>query len=334
MPHPPQRPRRGRPGQGGDEEGRAVPPRGGPRGARVVYGQPKGGHRRQSRSGGRQARQRRNRQVAFAVAAVVVVFGAVGVTGLALAGNDSRYTPRTPANPSTISHITTIPAAGLATAVAAVEESPTPLQPAYVLHSSLTSEGKPEVLLISAEFCPGCATEGWPIVVALSQFGTFSHLSQIRSANRDGDIAGPDFYGSSYASPYLTFAPVEDETNQPSGAGYKPLQTPTSAEETTWAATDVQAGLSGPSFPFLDIGGRYVIHSSQISDASLSGLDWKRIATNIGNNGSTLGARIDGSAGALVAYICAVTDDKPSSVCRAVANAEAPVMTPPTPGAT
>jgi hypothetical protein len=86
-------------------------------------------------------------------------------------------------------------------------------------------------------------------------------------------------------------------------------------------------------FPFPDIGGKYMIHSSQISDAALSGLDWKQIANNIGNNGSTLGERIDGSAGALVAYMCAVTDDKPSSVCRAVANAEAPVMTPPTPGA-
>ncbi len=332
MPHPPGRPRRGRPGQGEEEEGNAVSPRGGPKSARVVYGQPKGGHRSQGASLVRRTPRRRNRVAAFAAAAAVVVAGAIVATGIAVADSGSRYTPRTPARPSIVSRVTTIPTRQLASAVASLEESPTALQPAYVLHSSLTSAGKPEVLFIGAEFCPVCATERWPLVVALSQFGTFSHLSQIRSANRDGDIATLDFYGSSYASPYLTFVPVEDETNQPAGGGYKPLQTPTRAEESLWASTDAQAGLRATSFPFLDIGGQYLLDTSQISGASLSGLDWKQIADDIGNNSTTIGVQLNGSAGALVAYLCGITGNKPASVCQTVADAQAPVATLPTSG--
>ena len=40
----------------------------------------------------------------------------------------------------------------------------------------LTSDGKPLVVYIGAEYCPFCAAERWPMVVALSRFGTFSGL--------------------------------------------------------------------------------------------------------------------------------------------------------------
>ena len=86
------------------------------------------------------------------------------------------------------------------------------------------------MLYIGAEFCPICATERWPMLVALSHFGTFSNVSQTHSAVSDGDIPTLSFYGSTYTSPYLTFTPVETTTNQPSGNYYKTLETPTSAE--------------------------------------------------------------------------------------------------------
>ena len=44
------------------------------------------------------------------------------------------------------------------------------------------------MLYIGAEFCPICATQRWPMTVALSHFGTFSNLQQTHSAVSDGNI--------------------------------------------------------------------------------------------------------------------------------------------------
>jgi hypothetical protein len=262
------------------------------------------------------------------VVAVVAVVAAVVTVGLSAGGSGSKFTPRAPAPAGLVSQVTSVPVADLAAALPRVESSSNPLQPAIQLQAApLTSAGKPQVLYIGAEFCPICATERWPMVVALAKFGTFSDLSQIRSANRDGDIATLDFYGSGYTSPFLTFTPVEAETNQPSGSSsYKPLQTPTSAQQSLWVSTMAQFG-QNPGFPFFDIGGKYLLYTSQIPDTTLSGLDWTQISNDIGNNTSTVGAGIDASAGALVKYLCGITGDKPAATCAAVANAKAPVET-------
>src|ERR1700733_11618634 len=87
------------------------------------------------------------------------------------------------------------------------------------------------MLYIGAEFWPIWATERWPMLVALSHFGTFSNVSQTHSAVSDGDIATLSFYGSTYSSPYLTFAPVETTTNQPSGNYYKDTREPNRGRE-------------------------------------------------------------------------------------------------------
>lgn len=38
-----------------------------------------------------------------------------------------------------------------------------------------------EFLYVGGKFCEFCATERWAILNALSRFGTFQHLSQLRS---------------------------------------------------------------------------------------------------------------------------------------------------------
>ncbi|MGH3290263.1 MAG: DUF929 family protein, partial [Trebonia sp.] len=45
----------------------------------------------------------------------------------------------------------------------------------------LTRGGKPEVLYVGAEYCPYCAMENWPLIVALSRFGQFTGLTTSRS---------------------------------------------------------------------------------------------------------------------------------------------------------
>ena len=45
--------------------------------------------------------------------------------------------------------------------------------------------GKPEIFYYGAEYCPYCAAERWPIIIALSRFGTFSGLTTTTSSSTD-----------------------------------------------------------------------------------------------------------------------------------------------------
>ena len=107
----------------------------------------------------------------------------------------------------------------------------------------LTSNGKPEVLYIGAEFCPYCATERWPMTIALSRFGTFSPLHGIHSSSTDVPASIPTvtFYKSTYTSKYLTFTPVETTTTDRT----QPLQVPTSAQTIQEGKYDPRMFLEG-----------------------------------------------------------------------------------------
>ncbi len=67
--------------------------------------------------------------------------------------------------------------------------------------------GKPLILFSGAEYCPFCAAQRWALVVALKQFGTFSHLNQTISS--EGNISTLSFYKSTYASSYIDFIALE-----------------------------------------------------------------------------------------------------------------------------
>ncbi len=68
-------------------------------------------------------------------------------------------------------------------------------------------ENKVSVVFESAEFCPFCGLERWAIVMALSEFGTFSGLSQI--VTNEYNVPSYTFYGSTYSSTKVHFEPVE-----------------------------------------------------------------------------------------------------------------------------
>jgi thiol-disulfide isomerase/thioredoxin len=126
----------------------------------------------------------------------------------------------------------------------------------------LTSGSKPEVVYIGAEYCPYCAMTRWPIVAALSRFGTFKNLKMTSSANDDGNIPTFSFLRSTYTSPYITFSPFEGLDRD-----QNPLQV-----EPTWAtalytkydgneSTNVAAApfnTTGTGIPFLDFGNKLV----------------------------------------------------------------------------
>jgi hypothetical protein len=251
---------------------------------------------------------------AGATAVVVVVVAAVAAIGLST--GQAKAAPRTPVPLATARALQSVPVGTLVAASSQVGGLP----PATQLRAPvLTANGKPELLYIGAEFCPACAAQRWAMVVALSRFGTFANLQQTRSAVQDGDIPTVSFYGSTYSSPYLMFTPVETTTNQPQGNYYRPLETPTAAQQALWSST-----LGGNlSFPFVDIGGKYLLSTSQVSLAVLQGHSFDEIASSVGNNHTAIGANIDSAAAALVKYICGITGNQPAATCQAMANVTA-----------
>lgn len=295
-----------------------VPPRAGQRGR--ISARQAGGPSGQARRARQSALVRRRRNVMAGVAVAVVIAVVAVVVALGLSSSSSQKTaPRVALTAAQETHLTSVP---LSTLVAASDTgAASSLIPAYEIDSApYTSGGKPAILYIGAEFCPICATERWPMVVALAQFGTFENLSQTRSAVRDGNIATLTFYGSSYTSKYLTFTPVEAQTNIPKGNTYEPLQTPTPAELQLWTGV-----LGSESFPFIYVGGKYVLNTYQYPATVIEGKDFTQIASDVGDNSTPVGASIDSAAAALVKYICGITGQQPASTCQAVAGVKAPV---------
>ena len=188
----------------------------------------------------------------------------------------------------------------------------------------LTSGGKPQILYLGAGFCPYCAAARWPLIVALSRFGTFSGLRTTRSAITNGAgqhepyPATPTwtFYGSRYTSPYLTFTPVELQTSipDPHTGGYTALQTLTVAQQELMTSYD-PAG----SIPFIDIGNAYVQMSTltPYGPQDLQNLTWSQIAAALHDPSSALAQSIDGSANYLTAAFCKLTRNQPASACTA-----------------
>jgi hypothetical protein len=295
----------------------SVPPRAGKGGRRPAGARPV---QRQKASQLRQARARRNRIWAGASVGLIIVVVAVLIIVATTGSSSGGGAPREAAPAAAVQHITSVPLDTLIGATNQVTDLTGAVTPSG---GALTSDGKPEILYIGAEFCPICAAERWAMVVAMSQFGTFTNLQKTHSALRDGNIQTLSFYGSTYTSPYFTFTPVENTTNQPSGNFYKILQTPTAAQNSLWSSVESQFGQT-QSYPFVDIGGKYALITSQYPSTALSNKSWDSIANSIGDNTNTIGANIDASAAVLDKYICSMTNQQPSKVCSAVSNVTLP----------
>ncbi|HEY0934319.1 MAG TPA: DUF929 family protein [Trebonia sp.] len=180
--------------------------------------------------------------------------------------------------------------------------------------AALTSGGKPEVLYLGGEYCPFCAAQRWSMVNALARFGTFSGLKTTHSSSTDSDPNTPTFtfYGSKYTSDYLTFTPVEEYTNTPSGNGYGTLQTPNAAQTAVGRAYDPSG-----SIPFFSIANKYVQvgNLAPLSPTLLKGMTWSQVATAMQSPTSTVGKAIIGNANYMTAGICQVISNKSTTAC-------------------
>jgi hypothetical protein len=192
----------------------------------------------------------------------------------------------------------------------------------------LTANGKPEMLYVGANYCPYCAAERWSMIVALSRFGTFSGLTPIHSAAKNGagtaepypNTATWTFHGSSFTSQYLTFTPVEVQTNVPDSktGGYTTLETMSSAQNAVFNKYDappyVPSGNNG-SFPFVDFGNKYIIAGASYNPQALANLNWNQIAAALSNPSSPVTKAVGGAANYMTAAICKLTNNQPATAC-------------------
>ena len=223
----------------------------------------------------------------------------------------------TGADPSVVAAVTGVPAGtldaiGAPDGVTVPSALPTGTPP-------LVEGGKPVVLYIGAEYCPFCAAERWPMVVALSRFGTFSNLGQTESAGSPEVYPNTptfSFHGASYTSPYLVFQGVETETNQRTLTGYTSLDTPTPQQQQLFQTYDAPPYVSSAgAIPFVLIGNRYVFNGSQYLPSVLQGMSAASIASSLGDQTSPQAKAIDGSANLLTAGMCTLTKQQPTDVC-------------------
>jgi hypothetical protein len=252
------------------------------------------------------------------VAGLVVIAVVVALIVAKSSSNTAPASSAAPASADVVHAVTSIPqstfsAVGTGSGLA----PPTPLhnQP------PLVANGKPEVFYAGAEYCPYCAAERWSLVVALSRFGTFSNLKQTESSTTDvyPGTKTFSFYGSSYSSPYISFTPIELNTNQPNGnGGYTTLQTPTPEQERLISKYDEPPYVSQQSsggIPLIIYGGKFVTSGASYSPQILQGLDMGTIAGSLSDPSTTPAKNIVAQANVETAMICKMTGGNPGRVC-------------------
>lgn len=244
----------------------------------------------------------------------VLIAGVVGIVGvfvfMFLTQTDD--TSRGEASEGSIDKLTSVPAATL-------EAVGVPAQPSNVNRlpegtGVLEEDGKPVVMYIGAEYCPFCAVERWPMVVALSRFGTFEGLGSTTSAPPPETLPNTPtvtFAGSSYSSDYITFSSAETETRT-----FESLEelTPTQEQLVTTYNVESITGSNG-GIPFVMIGNLYAWAGSQYDPGVLEDRDFDQIVDALQDPETQIAKQIGGAANYITAMICQLTDGQPTDVC-------------------
>ena len=268
-------------------------------------------------------------------AVVVIILGVVVLVTYALTHVSTPATVAQPArtSPAVLAMLSTVPVATFAevgVTVPGVELT----SPRVVAGQPPPAPGaRPEVLAVGAEYCPFCAAERWPLVVALARFGRFSVLHDATSSTQSvfPGTATFSFAGVRYASRYVTFTGVELYSSQagPDGTFIRiATLTPTQAASVARYAGTGGTAADG-SAPFVDVGGRLVTTTSAFSPALLAGQSQAQIAAQVASPATSAppsagastttppaGQAIVAAANQLSAGICASTGQQPATVCR------------------
>jgi len=236
-----------------------------------------------------------------AVTAVLAVL--VGLVAVKLSATPARpVASESQASSAVVRQVITVPAAVL-TRVSPGQEI-IPLQTVKTSGPPLTIGGKPAIVFVSEESCPFCAAERWSLAVALSHFGTWSHLGSTTSSATDvyPNTATLSFRTAVYHSTELTLRTTELADN----AGH-PLQAQSPLDTRLIGAFDVPPYVNSAdqpgAVPFLDIANRYILTGAQYNPQVLAGLSAAQIASQLSNPSSPVAQAIDGSAQVIIATL-------------------------------
>jgi hypothetical protein len=186
----------------------------------------------------------------------------------------------------------------------------------------LTEGDKPLIVYIGAEYCPYCASQRWPVVIALSRFGSFTNLGMTHSASDDvyPNTQSFSFHGATYTSQYLAFQGVELSTNERKGNRYAPL------DKLTDQQSKIMETLNGPPYvdsaggiPFMDLGNKYLLPGGAYDAELLQNKTAQQIADALTDPGSPIAKGILGTANMITAHICQLTGGQPGEVCSSEA---------------
>jgi hypothetical protein len=178
------------------------------------------------------------------------------------------------------------------------------------------SQEKPDVLFVGSEYCPFCAAERWPLILALSRFGTFSLLHDMESSTASvfPGLQSFSFFGASYTSPYLTFTGIEIYSDVPATNGvFTKISTLTSGQQAL--VTHYQSAGGAGTYPLVDIDNVMVSTTSGFSPAAILRVARPTIVSDLKNATTASSRAIVASANYLSAGICVATHQNPASIC-------------------
>ena len=226
-------------------------------------------------------------------------------------------TPFTPLPTSVLDAATSVSPATLATEAAMPTLVPTtPLRSTNgPLHTAVVNGRRvPLVTFLGAEYCTACAAERWPLLVALSHFGTFSSLGTATStgSTTPGFLDSISFSRVHYTSPYLAFTATELYASGVNALGLHPPLNALSA-----AARNLLLHASPPAtIPLVDLGGRAQIVGAQFAPTTLVGMSRQQIADGLGDPSVAATQGIVTAAQAITDQLCVLTGEVPRTTCR------------------
>jgi archaellum component FlaG (FlaF/FlaG flagellin family) len=218
---------------------------------------------------------------------------------------------------ATFAKVTSVPAASLDTVGAGASDNP----PKTIDAPALTKDGKPRVLYVGAEYCPYCATERWPLVVALSRFGTWNNLSASFSAPApevNPNTATVSFHGATYSSQYVSFTGYETSTNKQTNGQWGKLDTLEGEDLALFQKFNAPPYVqSSGAIPWINLGGTSIQAGASYNSAVILNKTQAEIATALADPTTDIAKGVNGAANVLTAQICKSTNQQPTAVCTA-----------------
>ncbi len=264
---------------------------------------------------------RRYLALGLIIVAIVLLGALVVVRDISGPGSTSTVETFNPASSSLVSSLASVPSSVYDTVGVTSPTIPvTPLvaagHNAPVWLASVNGGHLPVVFFYGAEFAPYAAAERWPLILALSRFGTFNQLGLMQSTSTTAfaDVSTFTFWKASYVSHHVDLQSVErySAAPQPDGGAVPRPPDPRPAQ----SAAIASYGTSATTFPLLDVANRYVLDGSGFSPAVLAGVSQDQIAGFLSSPAAPLTQAVIAAANEITAAICSVDGNKPDAVCE------------------